>query len=51
MNPVNIFEGCSQIILAQPHGGTFFPTSMNAIHEFGPTLNENGLKFADTECR
>ena len=49
MNPVTIFEGCNQIILAQPHGGTFFPNSMGAKDGFGPTLNEIGLEFADTD--
>ena len=49
MNPVNITEGSSQIILAQPHGGTFFPRVDDVQNEKIPTLNEIGRELADTD--
>ena len=48
MNPVNITEGSGQIILAQPHGGTFFPPVDDVQNEIIPTLNEIGRELADT---
>ena len=49
MNPVNITEGSSQIILAQPHGGTYFPPLDDVQNEIIPTLNEIGRELADTD--
>ena len=49
MNPVNITEGSGQIILAQPHGGTFFPPVDDFQNEIIPTLNEIGRELADTD--
>ena len=43
MNAVDIFEGNSPVILAQPHGGTFLPTEM------ADDLNERGREMADTD--
>ena len=49
MNPVNIMEGNSQIILAQPHGGTFLPPVTNVRKGLITTLNERGRELADTD--
>jgi len=43
MNPVDIFEGSSPVILAQPHGGTFLPTELSEHY------NELGREMADTD--
>ena len=43
MNPVEVFEGESPVILGQPHGGTFIPAKVAS------QFNANGLKIADTD--
>ena len=43
MNPVQISEGKSSVILSQPHGGTFIPSKL-----FN-RLNECGRAIADTD--
>ena len=49
MNPVNIITGCSPVILAQPHGGTYLPSEEDAPAELLVTLNERGREMADTD--
>lgn len=43
MNPVEISEGASPVILGQPHGGTWLPP------ELAERLNERGHDLADTD--
>ncbi|MCA8896172.1 MAG: N-formylglutamate amidohydrolase, partial [Amphiplicatus sp.] len=43
MNPVEITEGASPVILCQPHSGTFIPD------EILQRLNARGRALADTD--
>jgi N-formylglutamate deformylase len=43
VTPVSVTRGSSPIVLALPHTGTFVP------REITQSLNENGLKLADTD--
>ena len=49
MTPVNIIDGSSPVILAQPHGGTYLPSTEDAPADLLVTLNERGREMADTD--
>ena len=49
MTPVNIINGSSPVILAQPHGGTYLPSAEDAPAELIGPLNERGREMADTD--
>jgi len=49
MTPVNIIDGSSPVILAQPHGGTSLPSAEDSPAELLVTLNERGREMADTD--
>ena len=49
MTPVNIIDGSSPVILAQPHGGTYLTSAKDSPSELLVTLNERGREMADTD--